>query len=208
MDTVVQGIGYLATAMLALSLLTNNDLRFRWYNSLGCVAFIVYGFLISAWPVVFTNALLLGINLYYLVKIYRHTESFEIIPFRWSDPLMQKFLQHYGTDIAKYFPRFQPPSADGIQFMVLRNMDIASVFYALPASPGTAEVKLDYTIPRYRDYKVGRYIFETGRHHIGDHGVHTLYYTQTPQPAHKTFIKAMGFKETADGQWKLQLVGR
>src|SRR5688572_17319812 len=61
---IIEGFGYLASLLLALSLMVNNDLRFRWLNSGGCVAFIIYGVLINAIPIILTNTGLLLINLY------------------------------------------------------------------------------------------------------------------------------------------------
>lgn len=199
-------MGYLATALLALSLLVNNDLKFRWWNSLGCVAFIVYGLLIHALPVVFTNLLLLGINIFYLIKIYKRSESFDIVPFQWSDPIVEKFLTYYEQDIQQFFPAFDRTSMSGsIRFMVLRNMDLASVFVATVITPGVAEIKIDYTIPRYRDYKVGRYIFEKGNLQLHQHHVHTLVYDRVPNQKHLRFIELMGFEKGTNGQYFFRL---
>src|SRR3954468_18704805 len=102
-------VGYLASVLLALSLLVNNDLRFRWLNTFGCLAFIVYGVLIHALPILLTNSLLLVINLFYLVKIYRYRaeEDFDLIPFQPGDLIVKKFLSFYGKDIEAYFPRYR-----------------------------------------------------------------------------------------------------
>lgn len=73
MDTVFWGItstewvGYLASLLLMVSFLMKNVNTLRIVNSLGCIAFIVYGFLlVTSWPVIITNAFILGANIYYL----------------------------------------------------------------------------------------------------------------------------------------------
>ena len=66
-DTVIEIIGYLAPAFLVLSFLFKDVFKLRLINSVGCVFFIIYGFLISAYPVVIANAIIVGINLYYLL---------------------------------------------------------------------------------------------------------------------------------------------
>ena len=58
----VHGSGYLASILLAISLMVNNDLKFRWLNTFGCLSFILYGIFIQAMPVILTNSLLLLIN--------------------------------------------------------------------------------------------------------------------------------------------------
>jgi len=59
---IILGIGYLASILLAISLLVNNDLKFRWLNSFGCLSFIIYGLMIHAFPIILTNVILLVIN--------------------------------------------------------------------------------------------------------------------------------------------------
>src|SRR5437763_16495185 len=103
---VIQAFGYLASALLALSLLVNNDFKFRWLNMFGCLAFILYGVLIHAFPIILTNTLLLCINVFYLVKIYRTKEDFDLVEFDVDDKIIEKFLAYYAKDIHDYFPEF------------------------------------------------------------------------------------------------------
>ena len=63
----IEIIGYLAPAFLVLSFLFKDMVKLRLINSVGCVFFIVYGFLIAAYPVVIANAIIVGINVYHLV---------------------------------------------------------------------------------------------------------------------------------------------
>ena len=95
--------GYLASAILAISLMVQNDLTFRWINALGCLFFIFYGLLILALPIVLANSFLLAINVYYLVRIYRATEAFDLIEFKGNEKLISKFLGFYEKDIYQYF---------------------------------------------------------------------------------------------------------
>ena len=67
---LIQLPGYLAFVFLAISLLVNNDIRFRWINSLGGLCFVFYGILINAFPIILTNAVLFSINIFFLVKIF------------------------------------------------------------------------------------------------------------------------------------------
>jgi len=65
-NIVIETIGYLAPAFLVLSFLFKDMVKLRLINSVGCVFFIIYGFLISAYPVVIANAIVVGINIYHL----------------------------------------------------------------------------------------------------------------------------------------------
>ena len=98
--------GYLASLFLAIGLIINNDLKFRWLNTGGTIAFIIYGVLLHALPVVLTNSILLTINLFYLYKIYNRKELFELLEFNSGGIFVDRFLSFYKTHIADYFPGF------------------------------------------------------------------------------------------------------
>lgn len=198
----IQLTGYLASLFLALSLLVTNDLRFRWLNTGGCLAFIVYGVLISAFPILLTNGILFFINALALVKIYRKTEDFDLLEFKPDATLIQKFLRFYRADTKNYFPGFTlQENANDIRFVVLRDMHLANVFVATLTSEGTGVVKFNYTVPKYRDYKVGRFIFEKEKDYLLSRGIKKLVYTEVFNKGHREFLKRMGFQnETIDGK--------
>jgi hypothetical protein len=192
-------VGYLASVLLALSLLVNNDLRFRWLNTFGCLAFIIYGVLIHAFPILLTNSLLLVINLFYLFKIYRYRaeEDFDLIPFQPGDLIVKKFLSFYSKDIEAYFPRYrQEDAANDIRFVVLRDMAIANIFIAHVSPEGNAEVKINYTVPKFRDYKVGRFIFDKEKNYLLSKNVKQVSYTTVDNKKHEDFLKTIGFVES------------
>lgn len=201
-DLIIQVTGYLASLLLALSLLVTNDLRFRWLNTGGCLAFIVYGILIGAFPIILTNTLLLFINLFALLKIYRRTEDFELLEFGPDAVLMAKFLRYYETDFKTYFPHFrlEESSNNDVRFMVLRNMELANVFLATVTPDGTAVVKCNYTIPKFRDYKVGRFIFDKEKDFLLSKGIKRIVYSEVLNKGHEEFLGRMGFREEAQAE--------
>jgi len=61
-------IGYLAMTTLLISFLMKNITKLRVINSLGCIFFVAYGFMLGiSWPIVITNSAIVCINLYYLL---------------------------------------------------------------------------------------------------------------------------------------------
>jgi hypothetical protein len=201
-EFVIQVAGYLASLLLALSLLVTNDLRFRWLNTGGCLSFIVYGILIQAFPIILTNTILFFINVYALVKIYRRKEAFDLLEFETGAALIQKFLRFYEADIRLYFPSFNLQAEDNnLRFTVLRDMALANVFVASVSAEGVGVVRFNYTVPKYRDYKVGRYIFEKERSFLLSKGVKKLVYPEVFNAGHEDFLKKMGFiKENVGGK--------
>lgn len=68
---LVEVLGYLASVMVAISLMMKDIVKLRVLNFVGCALFSAYGAAIEAWPVAGMNAFIACINVYYLVKMYR-----------------------------------------------------------------------------------------------------------------------------------------
>jgi predicted metalloendopeptidase len=189
-------IGYLASAFLAFSLITVNAVKFRWLNIFGCISFIVYGVLIAAFPVILANVTLLGINIYQLVKMYRYQETFSLLPIHHDVDMMQKFLSFYKTDIQQYFPEFDSTiQKNTIHFFVLRDMMVANLFAAHIVENGIALVDLNYTIPQYRDFKIGTFIFIKEKEYLLQQGVRKIVYEKVHNKNHQKFLEVTGFKK-------------
>jgi hypothetical protein len=176
-NILAQLLGYFAFIFLAISLWVNNDIKFRWINSLGSLSFIFYGIFINAFPIVLTNSALLAINIYFLIKIYRRQEKFDLVEFKKNAALIPKFLSFYKKDIKAYFPDFVMGEAETeIRFVVLRDIVVANLFVADVNNEGDAFVKINYTVPKYRDYKVGRFLFEEGKDFLKRKGISRIIY--------------------------------
>jgi hypothetical protein len=62
-------IGYIASLLVLVSFLMRNVNKLRIVNTIGCMVFIIYGILLG-WsiPIIITNAAIVLINGYYLLK--------------------------------------------------------------------------------------------------------------------------------------------
>ena len=190
--------GYLASLFLVIALLVVTDAKFRLFNILGNISFITYGIVFQAWPVIITNVILLFINIYYLNKLYSHKEDFDLVAFTGEEKLAQKFLQFYKDDISSYFPGFIPAMLKShLNFVVLRDLVIANMFSAELSANGDATVNLNYTIKKYRDFKVGDFLFGKGRQWLISNGVKRIIYNSVHNKGHEQFLLRNGF--TKDG---------
>ena len=198
---MVVTVGYLASVFLACSLLVNNSIKFRLLNMTGGITFIIYGILIRAYPVMIANSILLCINIFQLTKLYYAKEKLEMLEIYATDKLVNKFLSFHKKDIANYFPEFSfNADKNNIAFMVLRDLAIANIFVAELTDEGNAEVQINYTVPQYRDYKVGRFIFEREKEYLIGKGVQQIVYKNIFNKNHEDFIKVMGFtKQNING---------
>ena len=186
--------GYLASLFLIIALLANGDVKFRIYNSLGSISFIIYGIIFSAWPVLLTNLILFFINIYYLRKLYAYKEDFELIEFSGDEKLALKFLHFYAVDIKIYFPDFKEEQLKGnLNFVVLRDLVIANIFSAQVLENGDAVVTLNYTTKKYRDFKVGKFIFEREKQYLISKGIKRIIYKHAANKSHIHYLKTLRF---------------
>ncbi len=189
-------LGYLASLCLIIALLVSNDLKFRWFNTFGNIFFIIYAILLAAFPVLLTNVILLCINIFYLVKVYRKQENFDLLEFSGEEQMARKFLEFYHQDISAYFPEFDKVAMqNNLNFVVIRDLVIANMFSAVVSADGDAEVLLNYTLQKYRDYKVGRFIFEKERDFLIAKGIKRIVYKKERHKNHQEFLTVMGFQK-------------
>jgi len=196
LQEIAPWFGYLASMALIVALLLNNDLKFRWFSATGSTFFIIYAIIIHAFPVLLTNSILLCINIVYLVRVYSRKEIFDLLEFKGEEKLVSKFLAFYQKDIEAYFPAFKAEEMkDNLNFVIIRNLVIANIFSASLSPEGDATVLINYTVKKYRDYKVGRFIFEKERDNLIAKGVRRIVYKKVYNKQHERFIKVMGFKQ-------------
>ena len=69
-------IGYVASVLVAVSLMMRSVLKLRVINLLGAAVFTLYGLLIGAYPVAVVNFVIALIDLYYLREFVPSKEHF------------------------------------------------------------------------------------------------------------------------------------
>lgn len=63
-------MGYIASLLLMISFSLKNMVSLRIVNTLGCLFFVIYGFMLAtAWPIVITNGFIVLINLFHLLRM-------------------------------------------------------------------------------------------------------------------------------------------
>ena len=155
--SILEWLGYAASVIVLVSLSMASIVKLRWYNMLGAMLFALYGFLIGSYPVAFMNFLIVCTNIYYLVKMNKHKESFKVIELEGNDGILNYYLDSYKKDIAKFFPDFK--SAEGkLSVFVLRDMSVAGIFIG-EVKEDTFQIDIDYALPQYRDFKVATHLY-------------------------------------------------
>lgn len=61
-------LGIIASVIVLISFLTSNQIKTRIINMVGCVVFVVYGFLLPAYSTAFMNLAMLVVHIVFLTK--------------------------------------------------------------------------------------------------------------------------------------------
>ena len=204
--SLLQWIGYFASATIAVSMMMSSILKFRWINLVGAITFSTYGFLIGALPVGFLNAFIALVDIYYLYTIYSKKEVFEILEVRADNRYLLRFLQFHEKDIQHFFPGFTyQPELNTISFFVLRNMAVAGVFLAHRKENHRLSVGLDFVLPEYRDFKNGKYIYLRLRNRFINEGF-TKVIAEGRSEKYSSYLSKLGFEKNQEGLFEKTLV--
>ena len=192
MDTnmVIEMVGYFASLLVLVSFLMSSVIKLRIVNSVGSFIFAVYAVIIHSYPTALMNFFLVGINVYNLVKLGRKDQSYDLIDAKNDDGLLNYILEYYKSDIQKFFPGFAGDShAMDRAYVVCCSGNPAGVLLGREQGKGVVDVKLDYSVPAYRDCSVGAYLYSK----LPAKGIHTLTYSEMESDTHAAYLVKMGF---------------
>ncbi|NCP88274.1 hypothetical protein GW781_02965 [bacterium] len=200
MKPVFEMVGYAGSLLVAVSLMMKSIVRLRVINLLGALIFVTYGLLIRAYPVALMNALIVGIDLYYLAQAWRQKDFFSLLKISPADEYLRRFLEFYQPEITRFLPEFRAPQDENIlALFVLRNMVPAGLFLVRQEGE-TGQILLDFVIPGYRDFEIGRFLFRQNAWFFRKQGLQQM--VSTPGSAeHSAYLRRMGFKSQADGRF-------
>lgn len=195
---VVELIGYVGSTLIVLSVTRTSILKLRLLGLAGSTGFILYGLLITKWPIVLTNVIISGVHLYFLNQFRsKKREYFRLLEVDPDSRYLLDFLQFYRADIARFQPGFgYRPAGDQLRVFILRDMVPAGLLIGSLTPSGVLHIDLDFVIPRYRDLQVGDFVFR--RSHVFDgRGIERLE-TDPGNADHEAYLERMGFRREGD----------
>lgn len=189
---VYELLGYLASILVAVSLMMRSVLRLRLINLAGAICFTIYGLVIRAYPVAFMNALIVLINLYYLYEMSRAKTFFTIVSVRHDSDYLAEFLHFYADDIQRFFPKFSyTPVHDHILWFIVRNLQPVGLVIGERQGDHTMLIHMDYVISGYRDLQPGQFLYQQTQR-FADLGVKRVESIPTSE-AQRQYLQRMGF---------------
>jgi hypothetical protein len=197
-------IGYLASFLVAISLMMSQIIRLRIVNLLGALTFSAYGFLIGSLPVALMNAFIVGINIYYLAGMLKMKSFFKILKVDARDEYLRYFLDFYIDDIRNFQPDAPAqPTSGSFNMFVLRDMIPAGLLSGRITAPGVLTVDIDYVISKFRDFKIAKFMYIDQKERFKAEGIREIY-TFAFVPTHVQYLKKIGFVETSEtGRFKM-----
>lgn len=188
----LQIFGYVASVLVAISLMMNSIVKLRIINLVGAACFSTYGFLIGAYPVFVLNGFIALIDIYYLIQIFGTKEYFRILEVKTNADYLKYFLNFHKNEILKFIPTFNfEPNENYHVMFVLRDTIPAGLVISEYLDDDTIYVKLDYAIPGYRDFKMGKYVFNE----IFKQKKVKKIYSDPGNEKHQKYLKKMGFEK-------------
>lgn len=198
---LVEFIGYAASVLILVSLNMTSIVKLRWFNLAGAILFAVYGFTIKAYPVAIMNLLIAFTNIYNLVILSRKQDLFSTQIMIASDSYLKTLINFYSEDISKYYSNFKLKD-DMLCFLILRNMEVAGIFIG-SRDKDNLKIELDYAILKYRDFKVGNFLYSQLKHEIETKNIKSIYCNTKDN---LKYISKMGFSlSNIDGKEVMKL---
>jgi hypothetical protein len=198
-------VGYLGSVLIAASMLMNNIWKLRWLNMSGAILFAIYGVVIGSLPVILLNSFNTTVNIYFLLQISRKKDFFTLLPLlKMRTLFLENFLDFYKKDILKFFPDFDPATiTENNGFIILRNVVPVGLFIFEEKLDGIIEIKLDYIIPDYRDFKNASFTLSSQAELLKQRGFKT-FTTTSNIGKHRKYLKKIGFVQSHDNPSSFQ----
>ncbi|MCG8481308.1 MAG: hypothetical protein MI724_19595 [Spirochaetales bacterium] len=146
MSLVTELAGYIASILVALSLLMSSILALRVLNLIGAVAFVIYGVMVESIPVMITNGFITLIDIYYLVRMVKP----DLNGVRYISIGVEKksylddFIVHHFEDIRRFFPDFSTGrvtecfESGGRGYLAFKDLTVVGFALVHPAPPPDA----------------------------------------------------------------------
>lgn len=193
-DFLLELIGYAGSFLVIVSMLMTSVVRLRIINTIGSAIFCGYALCIQSYPTAAMQVCLIVINLISLYRLNNTKKDYYAVEVTAADGFLKHFLEIHTRDIKKFFPEFTVPTDDNRIVLVVCGQTPAGIFVASAGPESTAlEVKIDYTIPAYRDCSAGKFIVS----YMKGQGIQELI-AKTTVPAHEKYLRKIGFVLSED----------
>lgn len=190
---IIEIIGYTGSFLVLVSFLMTSVFKLRIVNTIGSVIFMIYALIIKSYPTAVMNFFLVLINIRFLWKMSHAEKSYDLVETKTSDDFFRYFLDQHKEDILKFFPdqTFDFDKDDTVYFIC---HDSNPLGLTVGKKNGDElDLLLDYSVPEYRDFSIGAFLFEKLSHK----GIRKVRYSGSTDN-HLDYLNKMNFVKNGD----------
>lgn len=199
-------VGYVASALVVLSLSMSSVVRLRMISLVGSTTFVVYGLLIQAPPLVIANATIACLNIWFLRKELGGGRDLGASVIPTDAPFLADFLTYHRDDIRRFQPEYEPGADADLALLLTRDGLPAGVVMGTRQGDDL-QVTVDYVMKPYRDSRLGQWLYGKGSSILRAQGVRRVL-THPGNEVHRAYLERIGFTaDAALGCWRLDLRG-
>ena len=191
---LIEAFGYLGSLLVLVSMLMTSVKKLRIINMIGSIIFTIYAFIIKSYPTAFMNFCLVLINLRFLWKMRRGSKEYELIKVNGDDKYLHHLLDTYYSDIKVCFPGINIDLDSANRFYLISHENKPVGITLGKEKDGEMELLLDYSIPEYRDFSIGKFLISK----LPNEGIYSLTY-KGPDENHTNYLNSLGFRKTEKG---------
>jgi hypothetical protein len=193
-------VGYLASALVVLSLTMASVVRLRIISLCGAITFFVYGALIESVPIMITNGSIAAINVWFLRKEFAsgapHGRDLGVSHIRADSPFLADFVAFHLIDIHRFQPDFHLPTGDDVVTLLLNRDGLPAGLVIGRRSGSTLTIDLDYVLGAYRDSRLGRWLYGPGAEVFRADGITELR-SAGDTDVHRKYLQRVGFEASS-----------
>jgi hypothetical protein len=194
----VEIVGYVASALVVLSLTMASVVRLRLVSLAGSLAFLVYGALIGSVPIIITNAAIVAINVWFLRRELGGQRDLDAVVVAADSPFLVDFVDFHLTDIRRFQPGFAMPPVDEAVCILLQRDGLPAGALIGRRHGDDLRVELDYVLRPWRDSRLGRWLFGPGAGVFRELGIRRVV-SEPGSDTHRGYLERVGFRPADDG---------
>lgn len=160
-ELLIELFGYLGSFLVLISFLMTSVVKLRVINTIGSVIFMIYALIIKSYPTAVMNGALVIVNIYYLYKLSRVDNEYDVVKVSCDDPMTEYFLYYYKEDLDRFFGDIDLSSCDTFYMPVCQGKPVGLT--AGIRDKEKLKLVIDYTIAEYRDFTIGNLVFDQMR---------------------------------------------
>ncbi len=209
----IQILGYAASLIVFISLMMKSLAKLRVLNAAGSLLFVVFALATDSLPTAFLNLGIVVIDVFYFIRMTRVKDNFEIMTVQKDNEIVRRFYRTNKKELDALFGEASFVKSEKIA-LFFRNDDIAGLLayssVVLPQSDSSvpesaAEILIDFVVPKYRDFAVGRHFFVKDVRFWKEQG-YTCLLSNVPDKRHIPYLERLGFERQNDFTvWKKSL---